>query len=186
MVRIPAPPRTVMNMLWTHITVAISARSNARAVVRRATAPVIAAAVAIACGSASPPAQTDPVPNLDSGQTLQWQARPAIVQTLRLLNAHLRQGDTLRLESTLRNVSNQVVTVERVVCELDIETSMQLESPFIHCFAYSTNAPMEPGERASSILSRVVTAPPGRYTIAIRHLLDPDVWVPAELTVHPR
>ena len=175
-----------MNTLWTCTTVAAAARANARAAVRRAATPVIAAAVAIACGSSAPPVHTDPVPNLDSGQALQWQARPAIVQTLRLLNAHLRQGDTLRLESTLRNVSNQVVTVERVVCELDIETAMQLESPFIHCFAYSTSAPMEPGERAHSILSRVVTAPPGRYTIAIRHLLDPDVWVPAELTVHSR
>ena len=175
-----------MNRLWMYTTVAVSARSTRRFALRRTTAPVIAAAVAIACGSSNPPAQTDPVPNLDSGQALQWQARPAIVQTLKLLNSHLRQGDTLWLESTLRNVSNQVVTVERVVCELDIETSMGLEDPFIRCVAYSVNGPIAPGETATSHMQRVVTAAPGRYTISIRHLLDPDVWVPAELTVHPR
>ena len=175
-----------MKRLWRYTTVAVSARSTKRFALRRSAAPVIAAAVAIACGSTNPPAQTDPVPNLDSGQAYQWQARPAIVQTLRLLNAHLRQGDTLRLESTLRNVSNRELTVERVVCELDIETTMGLENPFIHCFAYSAKGPIAAGETVSSQMQRVVTAAPGRYTISIRHLLDPDVWVPAELTVHPK
>ena len=137
-------------------------------------------------GNGRPPTQaTDPVPNLDAGGALSWQARPMIVQTLRLLNPGLRQGDTLRLESRLRNVSDRPVTIEHVVCELDIEGELATESPLILCVAYSVRGTLGPGEEVFSRLERRVASPPGRYAISVRHLLDPGVWVPAELTVRP-
>ena len=140
-----------------------------------------------ACGGNSrPPTEAgEPVPSLDAGVALSWQARPAIVQTVRLLNPGLRQGDTLRLESRLRNVSTQPVSIEHVVCELDIEGDLVTEAPLILCVAYSVRSTLAPGEEVFSRLERRIASPPGRYTIAIRHLLDPAVWVPAELTIRP-
>ena len=143
------------------------------------------ALAASACGgNGRQPTQTgDPVPNLDAGVALSWQPRPAILQTVRLLNPGPRQGDTLRLESRLRNVSDNPVTIEHVVCELDLEGDLVTEAPFIHCFAYSVRSTLAPGEEVFSRLERRVSSGPGRYTITIRHLLDPAVSVPAELTI---
>ena len=45
---------------------------------------------------------------------------------------------------------------------------------------------MDPGEQITGHLQRVITSPPGKYSIRVRHLLDPAVWVPAELTVRAR
>ena len=160
------------------------ARQSAR---RRMLAPLALLFAAACGGNAKAPAQVeDPVPNLDAGIARQWQARPTLVQSLRLLNPGLRQGDTLKLESTIRNVSNKPVDLRYVVCELDIEGNLQTMSPLILCFAYSVDGRLAPGEQVTGLLQRVVTSPPGRYTISIRHLLDPDTWVPAELTVHPK
>jgi hypothetical protein len=143
---------------------------------------------ASACGgNGTAPSQTeDPVPNLDLGAARAWQARPTIVQTLRLLNPGLRTGDTLKLESVLKNVSDKPVTIEHVVCELDLESDLQTEAPFILCFAYSVRGTLAPGEQAVGTLQRRIVSGPGRYTIRVRHLLDPDVWVPAELTIRAR
>lgn len=147
----------------------------------------IAILLSSACGGNSrpPTGSGDPVPNLDAGGALSWQARPAIVQTVRLLNPGLRQGDTLRLESRLRNVSQQPVSIEHVVCELDIEGDLVTEAPLVLCVAYSVRSTLAPGEEVFSRLERRIASPPGQYTVTIRHLLDPAVWVPAELTVRP-
>lgn len=151
---------------------------------------ILAGALALAASACSgngrqPTQAGDPVPNLDAGTALSWHPRPAIVQTVRLLNPGLRQGDTLRLESRLRNVSIRPVTVEHVVCELDIEGNLVTEAPLILCFAYNARSTLAPGEEVFSRLERRVASGPGRYTISIRHLLDPAVWVPAELTIRP-
>ena len=160
----------------------------ARAVRSGAAMAAVVLLTASACGgNGATPAQTeDPVPDLDRGVALAWQARPTIVQTLRLLNPGLRVGDTLKLESVLRNVSDQPVTVEYVVCELDLEGELKTEAPLILCFAYSIRGTLAPGEQVVGHLQRRIASGPGRYTIQVRHLLDPDVWVPAELTVRPR
>ena len=148
----------------------------------------IALFLAAACSSGAnpkaPELSDDPVPNLDGGAARQWQARPAIVQSVKLLNPGLRTGDTLQLQSTLRNVSDNPVNVTHVVCELDLE-GIETMSPLILCAAYSVTGRLEPGQEVTSQLQRIVTSPPGKYTIRVRHLLDPAVWVPAELTVHP-
>ena len=165
-------------------TRSLGARLHTR---RRMLAP-LAMLLAAACSSGNnpkaPELSDDPVPNLDGGAGRQWQARAGIVQTLRLLNPGLRTGDTLKLESTLRNVSDKPVDITHVVCELDLE-GIQTMSPLILCFAYSVTGRLDPGEEVTSRLQRIVTSPPGKYTISVRHLLDPGVWVPAELTVHP-
>jgi hypothetical protein len=147
--------------------------------------------LASACGSsptkaAAPEDGGDPMPNLDGGTGRAWQARPSIVQTVRLLTPGLRQGDTLRIQSTLKNISNQPVTINRLVCEVDIQTTMELEGPFIHCVIGVLESSLAPGEEDTRTVSRKVLAPPGRYTVSIRHILEPDVWVTADLTIHPR
>lgn len=143
---------------------------------------------ASACGgNGTTPAQTeDPVPNLDLGVARSWQVRPTIVQTLRLLNPGLRVGDTLKLESVLKNVSDQPVTAHYLVCEPDLEGELRTEAPFIHCVLGSMQGTLAPGQEEVRHLQRKIVSEPGRYTIRVRHLLDPDVWVPAELTVHAR
>lgn len=166
-----------------------SASYRARLLARRRMLAPLALLIATACSSGSNPkspelSNSDPVPNLDGGTARQWQARPAIVQSLRLLNPGLRTGDTLKLESTLRNVGTAPVDITHVVCELDLE-GIETMSPLILCFAYSVNGKLAPGEEVSGRLMRIVTSPPGKYTIRVRQLLDPDVWVPAELTVKP-
>ncbi len=175
---------TIPRSRLAHSAGAFRARLMART---RILAPIAMLAATGCGGNGNAPAQLeDPVPNLDGGLARQWQARPTLVQSLRLLNPGLRQGDTLKLESTIRNVSNQPVNLSYVVCELDIEGELETMAPLILCFAYSVTGTLAPGEQVTGHLQRVVTSPPGRYTISIRHLLDPAVWVPAELTVHPR
>ena len=150
-------------------------------------AAIFVLAAAACGGNGTAPLQIDdPVPNLDRGVPLAWQARPAIVQTLRLLNPGLHMGDTLKLESTLKNISDQPVTIDYVVCELDLEGELKTEAPFIMCFAYSARTTLAPGQQVTGTLQRRITSGPGRYTIRVAHLLDPAVWVPAELTVRAR
>jgi hypothetical protein len=167
-------------------------RVRATALVRLVRSGMTIAAVTLltasACGGngTAPSQSEDPVPNLDLGVARAWQARPTIVQTLRLLNPGLRTGDTLKLESVLKNVSNQPVSIEHVVCELDLEGDLRTEAPFILCVAYSVRGTLAPGEQTVGTLQRRIVSEPGRYTIRIRHLLDPAVWVPAELTVRAR
>ncbi len=160
---------------------------RARSIARRRMLAPLALLIAAACSNSSNPkapelAAGDPVPSLDEGIARQWQARPAIVQSVRLMNPGLRSGDTLRIESTLRNVSDKPVDISHVVCELDLE-GIETMSPLMLCFAYSITGTLAPGEEVSSRLERIVTSPAGKYTIRVRHLLNPDVWVPAELTV---
>ncbi len=175
------------------MSIYITARTAAARYVGRTirsgmSASAIVLLTASACGgNGTAPAQTeDPMPNLDRGVALAWQARPTIVQTLRLLNPGLHVGDTLRLESVLKNVGTQPVTIEHVVCELDIEGDLKTEAPLILCFAYSVRGTLASGEQTVGTLQRRVVSEPGRYVIRIRHLLDPAVWVPAELTVRAR
>jgi hypothetical protein len=147
---------------------------------------VLLAASVLACSrNLATDAVSDPLPDLDGGVTRAWQSSAAITQRVRLLNAQLRTGDTLKIESVLKNISNQTIDVNRVVCELDVESGLNLESPFILCAAYSVKGPLAPGEEAVGYLQRVVRAKPGRYQIVIRHLLEPSTWVPAGLTVYP-
>jgi hypothetical protein len=174
------------------MSITASPRNAKRSRARRSTRLVTAGACGLlillsgcAGNSPSPTQSGDPVPNLDAGGALAWQPRPTIVQTLRLLNPGLRQGDTLRLESMLRNVSDRPVSIEYVVCELDIEGDLRTEAPFILCAAYSARSTLGPGEQVTGRLERRVSSPPGRYGITIGHLLDPAVRVPAELTIHP-
>jgi len=147
----------------------------------------VVVSLASACGGPTKAAAPgDPMPSLDGGISRAWQARPAIVQTVRLLTPGVRQGDTLRIESRLKNVSLQSVNIHRLVCEVDIETTLEVEGPFIHCIIGEMNGPLAPGEEDTRTVSRRILSPPGRYTVSIRHLLQPSVWVTAELTVYPR
>ena len=167
----------------------VAASCRARIAARRRMLAPIALLIAAACSSTNPkaPAQDgDPVPSLDAGLARQWQPRPTLSLSLRLLNPGLRQGDTLKLESTIRNTGSAPVPVTYVVCELDLEGELQTMAPLILCVAYSASGTLAPGERIVGRLERVVTSPPGVYTISVRHLLDPAVSVPAQLTVHPR
>jgi hypothetical protein len=159
-----------------------------RGALRSALALLVSAisACALGCHGTQPvqPA-LDPVPDLDGNVSRAWRAREGIEQRVQLLNARLHTGDTLRIESRLKNVSSDTIVVNRVVCELDIEGDLKLASPLILCFAYSAKGPLAPGEEAVGTLSRIVLSEPGRYHVAIRHLLEPSVWVPAALTVYP-
>jgi hypothetical protein len=152
---------------------------------------LIAALAACAClgaacaGRATTAPTSDPLPDLDGGISRSWMARPGIEQRVRLINPRLRTGDTLSIESVLKNVGADTVQVNRVVCELDVTTDLKIDAPFILCFAYSITGPLAPGQETAGWLHRVVRSPPGRYQLSIRHLLEPSVWVPTGLTVYP-
>jgi hypothetical protein len=159
-----------------------------RVVSRRLLSATAVALFAMACTTNGfhPTDAGDPMPSLDRGEALKWQAGPTIVQSLRLLNPGLHEGDTLKLESVLKNVGGTAVTIEHVNCELDIQGNLQLHAPLIYCFAYSSGATLAPGQQVVGHLQRVVASPPGRYTIEVKHLLTPPAWVPAELTILPK
>ena len=129
-------------------------------------------------------AERRPDPNLDRGIALAWQARPTIVQTLRLQNPGMRVGDTLRLESVLKMWAP---TCEHRAYRLRARHrgNLKTEAPFILCAAYAMRerwhrASMPWPRSEESLVTRGPLHDPGAP------LLDPAVWVPAELTVRAR
>ena|SRR5712671_5185769 len=104
-------------------------------------------------------------------------------QTVRLSPAEPIQGDTLTIESIVVNVMGAAVDVTSRICGMDVETSLRLSGPNLACAGYSMHGALAPGDSILGFAGGVVASGPGTYTMRVRHLLNPDVWVDVPVTV---
>ena len=104
-------------------------------------------------------------------------------QTVRLSPAVPVPGDTLKIESIVVNGTGAVVEVTSCICGMDVETSLQLSHPNIACAGYSMQGALAPGDSLLGFAGGVVASGPGTYTMRVRHLLNPDVWVDVPVAV---
>jgi hypothetical protein len=107
-------------------------------------------------------------------------------QTVRLSPADPAPGDTLEIASIVVNGTAAPVDVASRICGLDLETPLPLTNPFISCAGYSVHGALAPGDSLQGFDRRVVSGLPGTYTLRVRHLLNPDVWVEVPVTVRTR
>ena len=104
-------------------------------------------------------------------------------QTVRLSPAEPAPGDTLEIASIVVNATAAPVDVASRICGLDLETPLTLTNPFFSCAGYSMASELTPGDSLQGFDRRVVGGLPGTYTLRVRHLLNPDVWVEVPITV---
>jgi hypothetical protein len=104
-------------------------------------------------------------------------------QTVRLSPAEPVPGDTLKIESIVVNGTGAAVEVTSRICGMDVETSLQLSHPNIACAGYSMQGALAPGDSLLGFAGGVVASGPGTYTMRVRHLLNPDVWVDVPVAV---
>jgi hypothetical protein len=104
-------------------------------------------------------------------------------QSVRLTPAQPAMGDTVAIASIVVNLATGSVDVSSRICGLDLESSLSLANPFGWCAGYSMQGALAPGDTLRGFDRRVVGGVPGTYTLRVRHLLDPDVWVEVPVTV---
>lgn len=104
-------------------------------------------------------------------------------QTVRIAPAQPATGDTLQVASVVVNGGSAAVAVESRICSLDFQGDLRLEDPFVRCQGYSMSGPLAAGDSLQLGDRRIVAAAPGTYTLRVRHLLDPEVWVETRLVV---
>ena len=107
-------------------------------------------------------------------------------QTVRLSPAEPATGDTVEITSIVVNQTGSGVDVASRICGLDLQTSLSLTNPFIWCGGYSAQGTLAAGDSIQGYDRRVVSGPAGTYTLRLRHLLNPDVWVDVPVTVRTR
>jgi len=104
-------------------------------------------------------------------------------QSVRLTPAEPAMGDTVQIASVVVNLTPEGVAVSSRICGLDLESALSLTDPFIRCAGYSMQGALAPGDTLVGFDQRVVSGLPGTYTLRVRHLLDPDVWVEVPVNV---
>jgi hypothetical protein len=104
-------------------------------------------------------------------------------QTVRYAPADPTTGDTLDVASIVVNQTAAAIDVASRICGLDVESSLKLTNSFLSCGGYSMQGELAVGDTLQGFARRVVAGPPGAYTLRVRHLLDPDVWVEIPITV---
>jgi len=104
-------------------------------------------------------------------------------QTVRLSPAEPKTGDTLDIRSIVVNGTATPVDVVSRICGMDLETTLKLSYPGVTCAGYSMHGALAPGDSLLGFAGGVVASAPGQYTLRVRHLLDPDVWVDVSITV---
>lgn len=108
-----------------------------------------------------------------------------LVHTLFLSHAEVAQGDTLRLVSFISNRGDAPVEVTVRYCDLDIDSKMDfLITRSCAEDTYSTTQNLAPGHHIRKIdITMRLRSRPGVYRMRVRHLLDPELWLPFDLRV---
>ena len=106
-------------------------------------------------------------------------------QTIQLSPAEPRTGDVLDIRSVVVNGTTAAVDVVSRICGMDVETTLKLNQTGLACAGYSMQGALAPGDSLLGFSGGVVGSSPGQYTLRVRHLLNPDVWVEVSVTVRP-
>ncbi len=106
-------------------------------------------------------------------------------QTVQLSPAEPKTGDNLIITSTVMNGTGAAVDVVSRICGMDLETTLKLTNSGVACAGYSMQGALTPGDSLVASTGGIVTSGPGQYTLRLRHLLNPDVWVDVAVTVAP-
>lgn len=93
----------------------------------------------------------------------------------------------LHLSSRLVNRSDAPITVRVVTCWLDPKQHLRTRADFNGyaipgCIPEPNVLTLAPGEASGSVGFAGRIARPGRYTILVRHALDPEFWGEVEVT----
>lgn len=148
---------------------------------RTRVAAALCAVALVACNAPSEPA---PSP-VDRAPAVLVEGPGGLVNTLTLSATQLARGDTLRIGSSVTNEGTAPVAAETRICGLDVEAAdgFRAPDPWGRCGGYSQGGDIGPGEVRVSSESILVGGAPGLYTLRVRHLLRPELWVTATVEV---
>ncbi|HYR06399.1 MAG TPA: hypothetical protein VEQ60_01445 [Longimicrobium sp.] len=142
---------------------------------------ILAAAIALAACSGANPAIPDPVETtfLSNGLEQEIKIRPMDPQVD-------PRGKMFHLTSRLVNRSDAPVTVRVVTCWLDPKVNLRTRATFIAyaipgCIQGPSEYTLAPGEASNTLWFTGEIERPGRYTIEVRHALDPEFWGKVEV-----
>jgi hypothetical protein len=108
---------------------------------------------------------------------------PGLQQTVRLIPAVPASGDQIQIVSVVTNRSADSVAVTSRICGLDTAGDLVLVTARMACAGYGLQVALAPGDSVAAGDVRVVASPPGRYTLRVRQLLAPPVWLDVPLVV---
>lgn len=111
-------------------------------------------------------------------------AARGLEQVVRLDPAEPTQGQEVHIVSVVTNRATDSVAAVSRICGLDLAGDVTLVMNYMRCAGYSQSIRLAPGDSVTGTDMRVVGSPPGRYTLRVRQLLDPDAWVDVPLIVH--
>lgn len=108
---------------------------------------------------------------------------PVLVQVVRLTPEQPAQNQELVIESVIINRGPLPVDFTGRLCGLDTKGDLELTGSLLMCAAYSMRGELASGDSVVGFDARVVASRPGRYTLGIRHLLDPERWMEVPVAV---
>jgi len=108
---------------------------------------------------------------------------PGLEQTVWLTPAVPASGDQLQIVSVVTSRSADSVALTSRICGLDTGRDVVLVTARMACAGYSLQVALAPGDSLAGGDVRVVASPAGRYTLRVRQLLAPQVWLDVPLVV---
>jgi hypothetical protein len=141
----------------------------------------LAAALVLAACSGAGPVIPDPVESTFLSNGLEQEIKVAPVpETVD------PRGKMFQLTSRLINRGDAPVTVRVVTCWLDPKENLRTRATFSAyaipgCIAGPTQYTLAPGEASNTVWFTGEIERPGRYTIEVRHALNPEFWGKVEV-----
>jgi hypothetical protein len=143
---------------------------------------LIAAALLLAACGHDPAQITGPVDQTSIVNGLEHELRiePADAATF-------PNGKAFNLKSRLINRTDAPMTLRVVTCWLDPKVNLRTRASFIAmvipgCIGEPNEVTLAPGEASRTLWFTGEIEWPGRYTIEVRHALDPEFWTPIQVT----
>jgi hypothetical protein len=104
-------------------------------------------------------------------------------QTVQLIPAQPVSGQEVQIVSVVTNRSSGPVPVDSRICGLDITGNVALVVNYMRCAGYSQSVVLASGDSVTGSDMRVVSSPPGQYTVRVRQLIQPEAWVEVPVVV---
>ena len=104
-------------------------------------------------------------------------------QTVQLTPAQPDSGQEVHILSVVTNRSAGPVAVESRICGLDLAGNVALVMNYVRCAGYSQSVVLALGDSVTGSDMRVVSSPPGSYTLLVRQLVQPSAWVEVPVVV---